>query len=253
MQVLLIHDSQAVRSIFRRYFAAEFGEDKLYCVTSAEALAALGAQTFDLIFSGIEMMFMDGFEIHRSILSTPNADTPFVALSSNRSSKQLQKFAAHNIKTYLLTPFSPMALRQMIITCYNPQLRRSSARYGIPDSAVVVQTAGQELHGTLINVSLTGLLCRLPLPERQADLYSPVSITIYFPQEFQGIRVESIRATMLRLRLTDWTPWFRATHGNAAWQFIEVQRDALGALQRVFEQAHQAMLQSGSASPEDDE
>ena len=166
MQVLLIHDSQAVRSIFRRYFAAEFGEDKLYCVTSAEALAALGAQTFDLIFSGIEMMFMDGFEIHRSILSTPNADTPFVALSSNRSSKQLQKFAAHNIKTYLLTPFSPMALRQMIITCYNPQLRRSSARYGIPDSAVMVQTAGQELHGTLINVSLTGLLCRLPLPER---------------------------------------------------------------------------------------
>jgi two-component system chemotaxis response regulator CheY len=96
---------------FHRNFIKMFLSTKGYTVTPAtdglEALEACKKQTFDLIFSDIEMPNMNGVEFLRAVKRLPGFDqVPVVMLSTLTDPAMIQKVTALGAFHYMVKPFN---------------------------------------------------------------------------------------------------------------------------------------------------
>lgn len=96
---------------FNSNFLGMYLRAKHYDVTVAtdgvEGLAACKKETFDIVFSDIEMPNMNGIELLRSIKRLPAyVKVPVVMLSTLDSEEMIKKAAALGAFSYMVKPFS---------------------------------------------------------------------------------------------------------------------------------------------------
>jgi len=79
---------------------------------------------YDIVLMNLQMPVMNGFEASVRI-RTIDAEVPIIALSANKSKREVEKCFANGINDYLVTPYYPEELKNKIMPLvYKKQLQR---------------------------------------------------------------------------------------------------------------------------------
>jgi CheY-like chemotaxis protein len=115
--VLIVEDSVvnqkiAARMLQRRGFHVEVVGN------GQEAVDAVAARDFDLIFMDCQMPVMDGYEATRQIRTSGNSRIPIIALTANSMEGDREKCLAAGMTDYLSKPARPDELDRILSRCY---------------------------------------------------------------------------------------------------------------------------------------
>lgn len=249
-QLLVIHPSGMMRKLITRYVMAELEEWQLEVVESAaEGLTALGRKTYDLVISALEMPGIDGLELNGRMGQIKlNRNTPLVVVTNSGTTEQQAELKSQGIQHYLIAPFTAAQLTEMVENAQDWRTKRSQARYCIPNSGVVILAKEFKLKGSIINVSLGGLLAEFVIPVEMAPTLSPVEMATLFPETYHPGPVAGIRASLVRLHVIAWNEDNRPSRIRTAWRFVHLTVEAEEALQEVLDKAEEELSQAARAA-----
>jgi chemosensory pili system protein ChpA (sensor histidine kinase/response regulator) len=110
LRVLFVDDSVSVRKVAERALKS-LGVQVAVAVDGMDALEKLRAQTFDLVFTDLEMPRMHGYELIRELRFLPAYRAlPIVVVSSRSGQKHQDQARALGATDYLTKPFSAESL-----------------------------------------------------------------------------------------------------------------------------------------------
>jgi chemosensory pili system protein ChpA (sensor histidine kinase/response regulator) len=113
-RVLFVDDSLSVRKYAELTFAS-LGVDLTLAVDGVDALNRLRGETFDIVFTDLEMPRMHGFELIRELRFVPAyRDLPIVVVTSRSGQKHKQQALTLGATEYLTKPFSPQVVEEMV-------------------------------------------------------------------------------------------------------------------------------------------
>jgi len=115
-RILLVEDNQVNQVIASRLLARR-GDEVVLAGTGPEALAALDAQTFDLVLMDVQMPGMDGFEVTARIRRREQGTgrhLPIVAMTAYAMKGDRERCLAAGMDDYLGKPVRPEILYQVI-------------------------------------------------------------------------------------------------------------------------------------------
>lgn len=103
----LVVDDTAFHSDFLKMFLRMKGFDVTVATDGLQAMALCRKETFDLVFSDIEMPNMNGIELLRSLKRMATyAKTPVIMLSTLDTDDMKSKAAALGAFAYVVKPFN---------------------------------------------------------------------------------------------------------------------------------------------------
>ena len=113
--ILVVEDSAAMRS----FIASTVEEIEGVNVTAAEsgfvALKELPRREFSLIITDINMPDINGLELIRFIRENERyKQTPLIIVSTESSQRDRERGLALGANAYLVKPFTPVALRELV-------------------------------------------------------------------------------------------------------------------------------------------
>lgn len=244
MRILLVHDSATVQKLIHHYFATEIADSYVRAADSTEATSWLRSQKFDLILCGAGTRRMNVQAMHESLPGTANWDTPFVAVFPRGAPEQAERLRQMGIVRHLLVPILPEEIGALLGTLYNPRARRGAQRFAMQGTEAVLDLGGVEASASLVNISVSGLLCEHDLPPTTTEIFKTPLLTFTFPREYGGGKVGGVRVALLRLQVMTWTAASHATRVRTAWRFSNmpdasatVLHQGLAQVQRHLEHA----------------
>lgn len=115
-KILIAEDSPAMRSLMISTIEALEGFDIVEAANGFEALRLLPREKVDLVITDINMPDINGLELIRYIRNNANYLTiPLFIISTESSEKDLAKGLALGANEYLIKPFDPQQLQNLII------------------------------------------------------------------------------------------------------------------------------------------
>jgi two-component system chemotaxis response regulator CheY len=115
---LIVDDSSVMRKIVERSLrqAGIELEKVVEASNGAEALAALGANTIDLILCDINMPVMDGLEFVKEAAKLPSAkDVPIVMITTEGSESHVVQALTAGARGYIRKPFTPDQVKEHVL------------------------------------------------------------------------------------------------------------------------------------------
>lgn len=151
LRILVVDDATFIRDMVKKQLRDKLpGVEVFDAPDGQRALAAMKAQTMDLILSDWEMPNMTGAELLQTVRAMPNASkTPFIMISSRGDRSHIVKAIELGVSDYLTKPFSAdellkKVLKQLKAAGKLPSQTRSQATtQGIAFASVDVLTAGR--------------------------------------------------------------------------------------------------------------
>ncbi|HXH95639.1 MAG TPA: response regulator, partial [Gaiellaceae bacterium] len=105
-RVLIVEDHPLIAELVETRLRIE-GMMPTKCAGGREALAALAGEQYDAVILDIMMPDVDGYEVLRSIRSTPvTATLPVIFLTAKSSPADVEKGLALGANHYITKPFS---------------------------------------------------------------------------------------------------------------------------------------------------
>jgi signal transduction histidine kinase/ActR/RegA family two-component response regulator len=113
---ILVAEDNAVNQLVVRAMLERLGMTVSVARDGAQAVAAVQAQTVDLVLMDCQMPVMDGYEAARAIRATNGyaAQLPIIALTANALSEDRQRCADAGMNDYLAKPVTGAALADML-------------------------------------------------------------------------------------------------------------------------------------------
>jgi len=238
-QILIVESSPVMRWIIQSAILANLGDTLVVEASDGEeALALADQKRFDLILSAWEMPKLDGVQLFHKLSQLPEQKRiPFVLLTSKSQRESLKKVTDAGISEYLNTPFEPAVLIEIINRLCNPLKLRTSTRFSIPGSQVVIEQGSHRYNATLVNISLGGLLCDLAFVD-SFKFAAPGAITVAFPESF-NLKAENLYAALVNMSVLSFCADHTPKEIRVAYKFITVTDDARTALQNGFRLAEE--------------
>ncbi len=114
VRVLFVDDSLSVRKVAEMNLKA-LGVDVTLAVDGLDALNKLREETFDLVFTDLEMPRMHGYELIRELRFLPAyADLPILVVTSRSGQKHRDQARALGATEYMTKPFTAQSLEAAI-------------------------------------------------------------------------------------------------------------------------------------------
>lgn len=114
MRVLFVDDSLSVRKVAEKVLIG-LGVDVTLAVDGLDALGRLREESFDLVFTDLEMPRLHGYELIREIRFLPKLKSlPVVVVSSRSGAKHQEQARALGATDYVTKPFSAQVLDQIL-------------------------------------------------------------------------------------------------------------------------------------------
>ncbi len=116
-RILIVEDSATMRSlIVSSLEALEVSVKIVEAKNGFEALRLLPRETFDLVVTDINMPDINGLELASFIKGSEKyASIPLVIVSTEGSERDVEKGLGIGADAYLVKPFDPEALRQIVL------------------------------------------------------------------------------------------------------------------------------------------
>lgn len=116
-RILIVEDSATMRSLLAASLESLDAPVKVVEAKNGfEALRILPRETFDLVVTDINMPDINGLELASFIKSSDKyASIPLVIVSTEGSERDIEKGLGIGADAYLVKPFDPEALRQIVV------------------------------------------------------------------------------------------------------------------------------------------
>ncbi len=116
-RILIVEDSATMRSlIVSSLEALEVSVKVVEAKSGFEALRLLPREVFDLVVTDINMPDINGLELASFIKGSEKyASIPLVIVSTEGSERDVEKGLGIGADAYLVKPFDPEALRQIVL------------------------------------------------------------------------------------------------------------------------------------------
>lgn len=114
-KILIAEDSATMRSLIVSTIAAMGDFDIFEAANGFEALRVLPREKVDLVITDINMPDINGLELVAFVRGNTNyKDTPLIIVSTEGSQRDREKGLALGANAYLVKPFPPDALQQLV-------------------------------------------------------------------------------------------------------------------------------------------
>ena len=113
MRILLVDDSQTMRSITRSVLSAIGPHDVQEACDGREALEKMGAFAPELILCDWNMPVMDGLEFVQTVRKTDHR-TPIIMVTTESEMSRMMQAIRAGVNHYVVKPFTPDLLRKRI-------------------------------------------------------------------------------------------------------------------------------------------
>jgi len=114
-KILIAEDSPSMRSLIVSTISALGDYEIVEAANGFEALRVLPREKVDLVITDINMPDINGLELVNFIKQNPNyQNTPLFIISTEGSDRDREKGLALGVDAYLVKPFSPEALQDLI-------------------------------------------------------------------------------------------------------------------------------------------
>jgi two-component system chemotaxis response regulator CheY len=117
LKVLIVDDSSVMRKILERSLrqAAKAGIDSVVeAADGNDALAKLGSEQVELIFTDINMPNCSGLEFLRRLKETPYKDLPVIMVTTEGGEKVVQEAIGLGAKGFVRKPFTPEQMQAVL-------------------------------------------------------------------------------------------------------------------------------------------
>ena len=114
-RILIAEDSSTMRALIVSTLQALGDYDVTEAANGFEALRILPRERFDLVITDINMPDINGLELVSFVRKNENyRDIPLFIISTEGSDRDREKGMALGANAYLVKPFSPEALQQLV-------------------------------------------------------------------------------------------------------------------------------------------
>ncbi len=114
-KILVTEDSSTMRSLLVSTIESLEGYQIVEAASGFEALRLLPRERVDLIITDINMPDINGLELISYVRNNPNyQDVPLFIISTESSEKDMEKGLALGANEYLVKPFNPLKLQELI-------------------------------------------------------------------------------------------------------------------------------------------
>jgi two-component system chemotaxis response regulator CheY len=114
-KILIAEDSLTMRSLIVSTISAMGDYDTVEAANGFEALRILPREKVDLIITDINMPDINGLELVSFIRNNENyQETPLIIISTEGSERDREKGMSLGANAYLVKPFAPEQLQQLI-------------------------------------------------------------------------------------------------------------------------------------------
>lgn len=247
-QILIVHESSAVRELIRRYLLSELTDVHPREVESVyEAEKILRQESWDLVISGNRMRDGGGQAILDGLRRTEkNLTTPFLLLTSFPHDPSLESFFQQGPVHILGTPFISRALASVVNSLAPPRELRRDERLHIPNTHVTLFFREEEIQAWVVNVSAKGFLCDFPYDEDPITLYPRIRFHLLFPPLLEVAPIEGM-VKFLRLHVLSWGMTEERTLLRTSWEIVEFFSSGEVRLQRVLAAVRQESQRGSEA------
>ncbi|HYS44131.1 MAG TPA: response regulator [Geobacteraceae bacterium] len=114
-KILITEDSATMRSLLVSTIESMEGFEIVEAGSGFEALRLLPREKVDLIITDINMPDINGLELISYVRNNPNYQSiPLFIISTEGSEKDMEKGLALGANEYLVKPFNPVKLQELI-------------------------------------------------------------------------------------------------------------------------------------------
>jgi DNA-binding response OmpR family regulator len=241
---LIIHHATVILKIIQKFLLLMYDSSEIdTCLPDDQALKHISEEKYHLIYSGLEMAGLNGFDIFDQMrVSKVNSSTPFVIMSATDSPRHKDRYKHRGIQFYLSIPCTFHQFKKITQVVLNPEMPDMHMRFVIPKSTADIHVGNQTYRANLINVGMDSMDCELLCPNETAQLIQDCGISIQFPEQYGNVHIKNIRASLLRMttkaRLTDTMPQRLRT----TWKFSFSGLDNQSTLAQVISKAPRSQL-----------
>ena len=114
MNILVVDDCQTTRKLLGHYLKSR-GYNVVFAENGLDALEKLGSNDINLILTDLNMPYMDGMELIKTLRSDPNwANIPILMVTTENDDIEREKAFSSGVNGYVVKPITGDTISQNI-------------------------------------------------------------------------------------------------------------------------------------------
>jgi len=114
MNILIVDDCQTTRKLLGHYLKTR-GYSVVFAENGLDALEKLGTETVNLVLTDLNMPYMDGMELIKTMRADPAwSEVPILMVTTENDDEERQKAFNNGANGYVVKPISGDAIAQNI-------------------------------------------------------------------------------------------------------------------------------------------
>ncbi len=114
MKILIVDDCQTTRKLLGHYLKTR-GYSVMFAENGLDALEKLGSDSVNLVMTDLNMPYMDGMELIKTLRADPAwIDLPILMVTTENDEEERQKAFSNGANGYLVKPVTGDAIAQNI-------------------------------------------------------------------------------------------------------------------------------------------
>jgi two-component system chemotaxis response regulator CheY len=114
MKILLVDDCRTTRKILGHYLKTR-GYSVVFAENGLDALEKLGTDSFNLVMTDLNMPYMDGMELIKTLGADPAwTDLPILMVTTENDEEERQKAFSNGANGYLVKPVTADSIAENI-------------------------------------------------------------------------------------------------------------------------------------------
>lgn len=114
MNILVVDDCQTTRKLLGHYLKSR-GYHVVFAENGLDAMEKLGSNDINLILTDLNMPYMDGMELIRTLRSDPNwANIPILMVTTENDDVEREKAYSSGVNGYVVKPITGDTIAQNI-------------------------------------------------------------------------------------------------------------------------------------------
>jgi len=114
MKIMIVDDCQTTRKLLGHYLKSR-GYAVVFAENGLDALEKLGTDTVNLVMTDLNMPYMDGMELTKTLRADPNlSNIPILMVTTENDEQEREKAYINGVNGYLVKPVTGDAIAQNI-------------------------------------------------------------------------------------------------------------------------------------------
>jgi len=114
MKIMIVDDCQTTRKLLGHYLKSR-GYSVVFAENGLDAIEKLGTDTVNLVMTDLNMPYMDGMELLKTLRADPQlSDIPILMVTTENDEAEREKAYSNGANGYLVKPVTGDAIAQNI-------------------------------------------------------------------------------------------------------------------------------------------